>query len=218
MASKEGFELLDIKGVDRKVQHLFSEVLQEDDFGRLWANYNDGSGNIVDQEVISLSKLKFSSCGILHFSPANPFSARSLYISDSVANLISFAQSYSSRLSWDYAAFIATGAKKERDLFLEVVGKYPSVKKYYAVYGHSLIGRIRDCKVQHWLRGEDCSFRIDGEVVVANYHGKDFMLAGEKFSLRNHLRQLGIRQRLSALKNRKWDVENYYFFKWQSGN
>src|SRR5690606_41864314 len=117
-ADKEGFDLLNIKGVDRKVQHLFSDVLQEDDHGRLWANYNDGSGNIVDQEVISLSKLKFSSCGILHFSTANPLSAKTLYISDSIANLIFFAQSYASRFSWDYVAFIVSGAKLERILFM----------------------------------------------------------------------------------------------------
>src|SRR5690554_1270854 len=105
MADKEGFELLDIKGVDRKVQHLFSDVLQEDDQGRLWANYSDGTGHIVDQEVLSISKVKLSSGGILHFSPAHPLSARTLYISDSVANMIFFVQSYAKRFCWDYAAF-----------------------------------------------------------------------------------------------------------------
>lgn len=200
MAAKEGFDLLDIKGIDRKVQHLFSEVLHEDKLERLWVNYYDGKGNVVDQEVISISKLKFSSCGILHFSPANPLSARTLYISDSVANLIFFVQSYASRISWDYAAFIATGAKLERDLFMEAVGKYPYVKKHHAVYDHSLIGRVRDCKVQHWLRGEDCLFRANGEMVVANYHGKDFLHPVKYFSLRNHMRQLVVRQTLATFK------------------
>lgn len=197
-ADKEGFELLDIKGVDRKVQHLFSEVLREDELGRLWANYYGGNGDIVDHEVISLSKLKFSSCGILHFSPASPLSARTLYISDSVANLISFAQSYDSRFSWDYAVFIATGAKLERSLFMETVGKYPQIKKHYTIFDHSLIGRIRDCKVQDWLNGEDCFFTVVGEDVVANYHGEVFMLPVREFSLRNHLRKLRIRQTLTT--------------------
>lgn len=201
MAAKEGFDLLDIKGVDRKVQHLFSDVLQEDELGRLSVNYYDRDCRIVDQEVLSLSKLKFSSCGILHFSRANPMSARTLYISDSVANLIFFSQSYAGRLSWEYAVFIATGAKLERSLFMEAVGKYPYVKKHYAVFGNSLIGRVRDCKVQHWLKGEDCYFRIDGDRVVANYHGEDFMLPVSEFSLRNHMRQLGVRQRLATFKS-----------------
>src|SRR5690606_37423357 len=130
MAAKEGFELLDIKGVDRKIQHLFSEVLREDELGRLWVNYYDGKGSVVDQEVISISKLKFSSCGILHFSPANPLSVRALYTSDSVANLIFFVQCYASRFSWDYAAFIATGAKLDRTLFMDAVRQYPFVKKH----------------------------------------------------------------------------------------
>src|SRR5690606_24876451 len=202
-ADKEGFELLDIKGVDRKVQHLFSEVLREDELGRLWANYYGGNGDIVDHEVISLSKLKFSSCGILHFSPASPLSARTLYISDSVANLIFFSQSYAGRLSWEYAVFIATGAKLERSLFMEAVGKYPYVKKHYAVFGNSLIGRVRDCKVQHWLKGEDCLFRLKGETVVACYRNKVFSLPVDDFSLRNHLRQLVIRQTLITKKSKK---------------
>lgn len=201
-AVKEGFDLLDIKGVDRKIQHLFSEVLEEDELGRLSTNYYDGDGKVIDQEVLSLSKLKMSSGGILHFSPANPLSARSMYFSDSVANLIFFVQSYSSRFNWDYSAFIVTGAKLERELLLDAVRQYPFVKKHYAVFGHSLIGRVRDCKVQHWLNGEDCSFNIDGDIVVANYKGVNFFLAIGEFSLRNHLGQLLVRQTLATYKFR----------------
>src|SRR5690554_4327590 len=97
MAVKEGFDLLDIKGVDRRIQHLFSKVLREDTLGRLWVNYYDGNGKIIDQEVLSLSKLKVSSGGILHFSTAHPLSVKNLYISDSVASLIFFTQNYASR-------------------------------------------------------------------------------------------------------------------------
>lgn len=210
MAAKEGFDLLDIKGVDRKVQHLFSDVLREDELGRLWVNYYGGNGNVVDHEVISLFKLKFSSCGILHFSRANPMSARTLYISDSVANLIFFSQSYAGRLSWEYAAFIATGAKLEKQLFMATVERYPNVKKHYTVYDHSLIGRIRDCKVQHWLNGGDCFFRVDGNEVVAYYQSEEYLIPVGKFSLRNHMRQLGIRQTLSAKKPQNKLVENFY--------
>lgn len=200
---------MDIKDVDRNVQHLFSDVLQEDEHGRLWANYYDENNNIIDHEIWSISKLKLSSGGILSFSTAHSLSARSLYVSDSVANLILFVQSYASRFSWEYAAFIATGTKLDRDLFMEAVGKYPYVKKHYSVYGHSLIGRVRDCKVQHWLNGEDCFFRTDGEMVVACYQGKDFRLAVSRFSLRNHLRQLGLRQNLKTKKPRTTILGNF---------
>jgi hypothetical protein len=202
MADKEGFDLLDIKGVDRKVQHLFSEVLEEDELGRLWVNYYDENSIIVDHEVLSLSKLKYASGGIFSFSQAHPLSARTLYISDSVTNLIFFVQSYASRFSWNYAAFMATGAKLKRDLFIDTVQKFPSVKKYYAIFGRSLIGRIRDCKVQHWLNGKDCSFNTDGDIVVANYKGANFYLEIGEFSLRNHLRQLGLRHSLATFKPR----------------
>lgn len=209
MAVKEGFELLDIKGVDRKVQHLFSDVLYEDKLGRLWVGYKDGDGKIIDQEILSLSKLKLSSGGILHFSTAHPLSVRTLYISDSVANLIFFVQSYASRFSWDYVAFIATGAKLERNLFTEAVGKHPHVKKHYAVFGRSLIGRVRDCKVQHWLMGEECSFRMEGDVVVSCYQNKQCLLPIKKFSLRNHLRQVMVRQSLATRKPKISYVENF---------
>lgn len=210
-AGKEGFDLLDIKGVDRKIQHLFFDVLQEDDQGRLWANYSDRKGNIIDHEIWSISKLKLSSGGILSFSTAHPLSVRTLYISDSVANLISFAQSYASRFSWDYAAFVATGAKLERDLFIDAVQQFPFVKKYYAVFANSLIGRIRDCKVQHWLNGEDCLFRVDGEMVVVNYQGKDFLIPVYELSLRNHLRQVMIRHTVSSKKPKNKLLDNFFF-------
>lgn len=95
---------------------------------------------------------------------------------------------------------MATGAKLERQHFMDTIQIYPFVKKQYTIYGNSLIGRIRDCKVQHWLNGEDCLFRVDGEVVVAKYRSRDFSCLVNEFSLRNHLRQISVSQTLSALK------------------
>ncbi len=67
-AFKEGFDLLDSKGVDRKVQHLFFECAREDSLGRLSADYFDFKDRKVDQELVSVSKIRFPSEGILHFS------------------------------------------------------------------------------------------------------------------------------------------------------
>src|SRR5690606_6722523 len=110
--------------------------------------------------------------------------------------------SYANRFRWDSAAIIATGAKLARSIFVDAVGKYLYVKKYYAVFGHSLIGRVRDCKVQHWLMGEECSFRMEGDVLVSCYQNKNHSLPVREFSLRNHLRNLRIRQTLTTFKPR----------------
>jgi len=207
---KEGFDLLDIKGVDRKVQHLFSDVIYEDDYGRLFTDYKDRKGSIVDREVLSISRLKFSFGGIVDFSTVKPPFARTLYISDSVTNLVFFTKNKYNSLNLDYSGFIATGSGLDKNLFLEVILKYPAVKKHYTIYGNSLLGKIKDCKVQHWLNGEDCLYRIEGESVVSHYQARGLSLPIREFNLRNHLRQLSVRQSLSTYKLKNKKLDNFY--------
>ncbi|ERM83034.1 hypothetical protein P872_06055 [Rhodonellum psychrophilum GCM71 = DSM 17998] len=207
---KEGFDLLDFKGVDREVQHLFSNVWTEDEFGRLKADYLDAKGEKVDEEILYVSGLKFSAQGILHFATADPSMVKTVLISDAVANLVFFAKAFHQRLRLDYCSFIATGCLPDKNMFLKTLNHYPFANKFHSIFGNSLFGKVRDCKIQHWIQGKDCSFRIDGEKVIAQYLNREYSLPIKEFSLRNHLRQLSVRQSLSTYKPGKSSLENYW--------
>ena len=69
---REKFELLESLGVSREIQQLFSEVLREDEKGKLFVDYRNDHGEVVDREVIAVLKHKLSSRGVLYFSPAEP--------------------------------------------------------------------------------------------------------------------------------------------------
>ncbi|MBD3630956.1 hypothetical protein [Cyclobacterium sp.] len=209
---KEGFELLDSLGISKEVQQLFSAGLREDASGRLIANYRDEKGRVVDQEILAVSKQKLSSCGILHLSPALPESVRTLFISDAIMHLIFMVQRKIGRIDFSYAAFLMVGANLDKDLLMMVIERYPKKAKTYTVFGHSLIGRIRDCKVQHWLKGSDGSFRVAGNKVVAQFKGKEFWMKVGEFSLRNHCRQVGLRQMVSTCKPIDKNIDNFYSF------
>lgn len=61
---KEVFDLLASKGVYRKVQHLFLDVLKDDYWGKLSSDYFGMNGKVLDQEMFSFSKIRFPSEGI----------------------------------------------------------------------------------------------------------------------------------------------------------
>ncbi|SHN23250.1 hypothetical protein SAMN04488057_11281 [Cyclobacterium lianum] len=209
---KEGFELLDSLGISREVQHLVSAGLREDASGKLIADYRDEKGRVVDQEILAVSMQKMSSCGILHFSPALPENVRTLYISDAIMHLIFMVQRKIHRIDFSYAAFLVSGARMDRKLIEKRMDQYPEGVKIYTLFGHSLIGRIRDCKVQHWVKGLDGSFRVAGNKVVILFKGKEFWIEVGEFSLRNHCRQVGLRQTISACKPIDKNIDNFYLF------
>ncbi len=211
-AVKEGFELLDCLGINREVQLLFSPVLWEDTSGRLIADYRDEKGRIGDQEVLAVSKQKLSACGNLHFSPAVPENVRVLYISDAIIHLIFMVQCKVKRMDFAYSAFLSTGSRMDKGQVLQGIAQYPKEAKIYTVFGHSIIGRIKDCKLQHWIKGLDCSFRVKGNKVVSYFQGKEFLLEVGEFSLRKHLRQIGLRQTVSTCKPFDKNIDNFYLF------
>lgn len=187
-------------------------VLREDNRGRLIVDYRDENGKVVDQETHAVSMQKLSSCGILHFSPVLAENVRRLYISDALMPLICLVQSKIRQMDFTYSVFLSTGARMNRELVVKGMEQYPIQVKIYTVFGYSLIGRIRDCKVQHWIKGRDCRFRVDGNKFVAVFPGKEFRMPVGGFSLRNHLRQIGIRQTLATLKPFDKNIDNFYSF------
>jgi hypothetical protein len=178
----------------------------------LIADYRNEDGDVVDREVIAFLNHKLSSRGVLYFSPAEPENVRTLYISDAIMPLIYLVQRKMGRVNFTYAAFLAIGARIDKKLLLKGVEQYPTGVKIYTVFGHSLLGRIRDCKVQHWLKGEDCLFRIEDNRVVASFKGKGFCIPESEFSLRNHCRQVRQRQTVSTCKPFSKNIDNFYMF------
>ena len=209
---RESYDLLDIKGVDRKVQHLFSEVLFEDEIGRLYVNYYDIKGEVVDRELLSVTRLTASSGGISGFSTVAPHLVRVLFISDSITNLIFHLKGYLRYYDIAHSAFIATGSRLDRSQFVEIIQQYHAVKQYYSVYGNSLLGKIKDCKVQHWINGEDCLFRIEENFVYSEFRKQVFKMESKEFTLRDHLRQVAVRQTLKTKKPKNKKIENFFFY------
>src|SRR5690606_8496252 len=207
---RESYDLLDIKGVDRKVQHLFSKVLFEDAIGRLYINYFDRKGAVVDRESLSVARLTASSGGISSFSTVAPHLVIVLFISDSITNLIFHLKGYFRYYDIAHSAFIATGSRLDRSHLMEVIQQYDAVKQYYSIYGNSLFGKIKDCKVQHWINGEDCLFKIKENFVCCEFRKQEFKMEAEEFTLRDHLRQVAVRQTLKTKKPKNKNRENYF--------
>ncbi|WP_158856360.1 hypothetical protein [Lunatibacter salilacus] len=206
------FELLDSLGISPEVKHLFSGVLREDQRGRLVADYRDKYGNAVDWEIHGVLTHKLASRGIVCFSPGPSENVRMLFISDAVFHLISMVQYKIGRMDFAYAAFLAIGAKMDKELLLAGISRLPSGIKIYTVFGHSLVGRIRDCKVQHWVKGMDCLFKIEGNNVSAIFREDVYQMDASQFSLRNHLRQIGVRQSVSTVKPYDKNINNFNCF------
>jgi hypothetical protein len=116
------------------------------------------------------------------------------------------------QMDFTYSAFMSTGARMDKDLVLKELEQYPKGVKMYTAFGHSLIGRIRDCKLQHWIKSRDCLFRVDGNKVFALFQGKEFWMPVGEFSLKNHSRQVGLRQTVSTCKPFDKNIDNFYLF------
>ncbi len=176
------------------------------------ADYRDKYGNAVDCEIHGVLTHKLASKGILCYSPGPAENVRMLFISDAFLHLISMVQCKIGRIDFTYAAFLAIGAKVDKGLLLPGISRLPAGIKIYTVFGHSLIGRIRDCKVQHWVKGMDSLFKIEGNNVSALFRENVYKMDASQFSLRNHLRQIGVRQSVSTVKPYDKNIDNFNCF------
>src|SRR5690606_11267547 len=129
-----------------------------------------------------------------------------------ITNLIFHLKGYFRYYDIAHSAFIATGSRLDRSQFVEVIQQYDAVKQYYSVYGNSILGKIKDCKVQHWINGEDCLFRIEDNLVSCEFRNQKFKMATQGFTLRDHLRQVAVRQTLMTKKPKNKNIENYFFY------
>ena len=206
---EEGYKLLNYLGVAKEVQILFSSIIHEEPSGKLIFFYRDNTDEMVHEEYFTLRSLKPAVRGMAICSPSRKESVMDIYVSDSSINLIAFCHFHFKRLSFQHAAFFSTGVKPERGLFLHYWKEY-NMGKIHLLFGNSLLGRILDCKIAHWLRGEDYSFYLQGSQIISSAPGEETIaLAREGFSMRSYFRRRGGRNPVATHKPSLKFIDNY---------
>src|SRR5690606_24774521 len=121
--------------------------------------YRDNSGEMVDKEHFTLKSFKPAARGMAVCSPSSRELVTDMYVSDSLMSLIAFCHFHFIRQSFRHGVFCSTGVKPEKELFLHYWKEY-NMAKIHLLFGNSILGRVLDCKLAHWVRGEDYSFYL----------------------------------------------------------
>lgn len=210
MTRKGIFDILTYKGVEKDVQRLFSMHAVQDEDGQVLFDFFDQNGKRVDQEVLSFYRNKRASYGIsnLNFSETT----RSVFVSDSYASLIFFANQFRARISFEEVGFMVLGAAFDESLLNKSLGEIPKNAKVNTVFSSSILGRLMDCRVQDLIHGRICSYRLsNGSVHLKNL--KTEKTSAEPittFSLRTYCISQGVLQTVRTFKPQKKEMESYY--------
>lgn len=188
---------------------MFSSVIHEEPSGKLIFCYRDNNDEMVDKEHFTLKSFKPAVSGMALCSPSSRELVTDMYVSDSLMSLIAFYHFHFKRQSFRHVVFCSTGLKPERQLFLRYWKEY-SKAKTHLLFGNSMLGRIMDCKIAHWVRGEDSSFHLySSQIVSSGPAGKSFTLPREGFSMRSYFRRIGGRNLLTTHKPSLKSIDNY---------
>src|SRR5690606_1664722 len=113
------------------------------------------------------------------------------------------------RRSFQHVVFCSTGVKPEKELLLRYWKEY-NMAKIHLLFGNSILGRILDCKLAHWVRGEDYSFYLhQSQIISSSPAGKSVKLPREGFSMRSYFRRIGGRNLVSTHKPSSNSIDNY---------
>lgn len=210
MTRRGTFDILTYKGVERDIQRLFSKHAVQDDKGRILFDFFDQRGELVDREVLSLYRSKRASYGISSLNISE--TTRSVFISDSYASLIIFANQFRARISFEEAGFMIVGAAFDEGLFKKLLEELHSKTKVNTVFSSSILGRVMDCKVQDLIHGRNCSYRLsNGSVHLKNLKtGKTSVEPVATFSLRTYCISQGVLQTVRTFKPRKKGIDSFY--------
>ncbi|WP_157366957.1 hypothetical protein [Algoriphagus vanfongensis] len=204
------FDILTYRGVEKEIQRLFSKHAVQDENGQILFDFFDQNGALVDQEVLSLYHNKRASYGIssLNFSETT----RSVFVSDSYASMIFFANQFRARISFDEAGFVVVGAMFDECLLKNLLEEIPKNAKVNTIFSSSILGRVMDCRVQDLIHGRNCSYRLsNGSVHLKNLRtGKTSMEPIATFSLRTFCISQGILQKVRTFKPRQKGLESFY--------
>lgn len=221
MALTETFDILSFKGVEKDIQGLFSKFADQDQTGQIVFDFFDEQGTKVDCEILSLYRNKQASRGISVLSLSE--NSRSIFVSDSYASLICFANQFKARISFHEAGFLIIGAEFDLHLLNQAFKKVSNKAKVNTVFSASILGRVMDCKVQDLTHDRDCRYILSDDWVQLKNQKKDKVSKESifTFSLRTYCISQGIIQTVRTFKPKQKGVESFYQLNqlyWQEPN
>jgi len=99
--------------------------------------------------------------------------------------------------------------KPEKELLLRYRKEYNKAK-IHLLFGNSILGRVLDCKLAHWVRGEDYSFYLHhSQIISSGPAGKSITISRERFSMRSYFRRIGGRNLVTTHKPSLKSIDNY---------
>jgi hypothetical protein len=210
MTSTETFDILSYKGVDKAIQGLFSKFAHQDKTGQIVFDFFDEQGRKVDCEILSLYRNKQASRGISALNLSEE--TRSIFVSDSYASLICFANQFKARISFDEAGFLIIGAEFDLSLLNQTLKKVSKKAKINTVFSASILGRVMDCKIQDLIHENDCTYFLSSDLVHFENpkKAKSSVESIFTFSLRTYCISQGVRQTVRTFKPKQKGVESFY--------
>jgi CO dehydrogenase/acetyl-CoA synthase epsilon subunit len=210
MTSTGTFDILNYKGVEKDIQHLFAKFAYQNRNGKITFDFFDQNGKQVDCEIMSLHRLKQAAFGISALNISG--NVRSVFVSDSYASLIYFTNLFKSRISFEEAGFLVVGAQYDQELLGQVFLKIPKKAKINTVFSASILGRVMDCKIQDLIHCRDCTYRLAKDLVQVRSQktNKESTESLFSFSLRTYCISQGIVQTVRTFKPKQKGVESFY--------
>lgn len=210
MTLGETFDILSYKGVDKDIQRLFSRHASQDGNGQILFDFFGQEGGFVDCEILSLYRNKQASRGISALNISG--NSRSIFVSDSYASLICFANQFKARISFDEAGFLIIGADFDHNLLNQAFKKVSKKAKINTVFSASILGRVMDCKVQDLVYGRECRYYLSDEWVQLKDQKRNKVSTESifTFSLRTYCISQGIIQTVRTFKPKQKGVESFY--------
>src|SRR5690554_6331419 len=207
---EEGYKLLNYLGVAEEVQNMFSSVIHDEPSGKLIFYYRGNSDEMLDKEHFTMKSFKPAASGTAVCSPSSRELATDMYGSDSLMSLIAFCHFHFKRRAFQHVVFCSTGVKPEKGLFLRYRKEYNKAK-IHLLFGNTILGRVLDCKLAHWVRGEDFSFYLESSgIISSDPAGKSFTISREGFSMRSYFRRIGGRNLVTTHKPSLKSIDNYF--------
>ena len=210
MALTETFDILTYKGVEKDIQRLFSKFASQDKTGQIVFTFFCQQGRQVDCEIMSLYRNKKASRGISVLNPSE--NVRSVFVSDSYASLIYFANQYKARISFEEAGFLIIGAEFDHSLLRKALKKFSKKTKINTVFSTSILGRVMDCKIQDLVHDRNCSYTLSDDLVLLKNQKKDKVSAESifTFSLRTYCISQGVLQTVRTFKPNQRGIESFF--------
>ena len=178
--------------------------------GQIVFEFFGEQGRNVDCEILSLYRNKQASRGISVLNLSED--SRSIFVSDSYASLICFANQFKARISFDEAGVLIIGAEFDLSLLKQVFMKVSKKAKINTVFSASILGRVMDCKVQDLVYDRNCGYYLSDDCVQLKNQKRNKVSKESifTFSLRTYCISQAIIQTVRTFKPKQKGVESFY--------